>query len=182
MLHVCACVSVWRLENSPQILFLTGLELASKSQESSCLRLTSAGITSTCPDAGFVLTWVLVPLTTLASMFLSELSFLLPQRIFFIFTVELSPDSRPPHRPHEDGDRGILPAATLSLSAPAHSQELSKAPSTKSMAERSKSHLVLRGFPLRNGNKIWLVRRREPVLRELVSGTGRKCALWRVCL
>lgn len=45
---------------------------------------------------GLVLTWVLVPLTTLANMFLSELSFLLPQRIFFIFTVELSPDSITP--------------------------------------------------------------------------------------
>lgn len=181
-LHVCACVSVWRLENSPYMLFLTGLELASKSQASPCIRLTSAGIKHMPRRRalflqGFWYLWLLLQ----ACFFLSY-HFSCPREYFSFspWSCHQTPDT--PLPPCEDGDRGSLPAAPLSLSAPAHLQELSKAPSTKCMAERSEWDFALLGFPFRNGNEIWLVRRMEPVLRELVSSSRRKCELWRVPL
>lgn len=105
-----------------------------------------------------------------------------PENIFHFHRGAVTRLQTLPCPPCEDGDRGILPAAPLSLSAPAHLQELSKAPSTKCMAERSEWDFALPGFPFRNGEEIWLVRRTEPVLRELVSSGRREWELWRVPL
>lgn len=167
------------------MLFLTGLELASKSQASTCLRLTSAGITSTCPNAG--LCSYMGSGTSdypLQTCFFLSYHFSCPREYFSfsLWSCHQTPDNPPPTPPCEDGDRGILPAALLSLSATDHLQELPKAPRTKSTAERSEWDFALSGFPFRNRNKIWLVRRTEPALEELASGPGGKCELWRVCL
>lgn len=74
------------------------------------------GLQAHAPTWHFVLTWVLVPLTTLASMFLSDLSFLLPQKIFFHFHRRAV--TRPQTPPPSAGVRTETEVFCLQLPSP----------------------------------------------------------------
>lgn len=154
------------------MLFLTGLELASKDlpdTASPALGLQAHALMQDVFGHGFWDCWL-----HLQAHFC--LSYPLPCPEVYVPVLQWSCHQAPGRLvrsetvPWEVG-RGMLLTAPLSFCF--NLQERSKAQVERAGTEKG-LRLHSPGFPFRNGNKIWLVRRIKPALRELVTGRGGK--------